>query len=84
MNGKIKINARLNRPMFEIRYITADKRKSIVLFGIAANIYGLYFCLYPFIFSVTQVAWKKPIRPTPLTAEELKEVEEQLKKDGVI
>jgi hypothetical protein len=79
MKARIRINARLNRPMFEIRYITADKRKSIVLFGIAANLYGVYICLYPFLFSITM---SRKIKPALLTAEERAEIEKEMKESG--
>ena len=75
MKARIKINARLKpRPLFEIRYVKENFRGSNVIFGVAGNLYGVYLCIYPFVFSITI---SRKIKPSALTPEERAEIEQE-------
>ena len=69
--GKFSVNLMVRpRPMFEIRY-NPERFRTRILFGLHANLYGLYVCIYPFTFSITM---SRKITPTKLTPEEVAEL----------
>lgn len=73
----LKINiGNYKKLYFEIRYVKSNLTKSFPIFGIYFSKYDVNICILSFFINFGKI---RDIKPTPLTKEEIKEVEEILK-----